>query len=72
MEQKTVRIENSDLTARIFGSFDANVRMVEKACLVLDLDIRKSLLKNLWKLYLMARVLLKNMCLLVYLVKCTQ
>ena len=31
MEQKTVRIENSEITARIFGSFDANVRMVENA-----------------------------------------
>jgi len=31
MEQKTVRIQSADLTARIFGSFDANVRMVENA-----------------------------------------
>ena len=31
MEQKTVRIENTELTARIFGSFDANARMVERA-----------------------------------------
>ena len=29
MEQKTVKIENSEITARIFGSFDANVRMIE-------------------------------------------
>ena len=31
MEQKTVRIESSEITARIFGSFDANVRMIENA-----------------------------------------
>ncbi len=31
MEQKTVRIENSEIMSRIFGSFDVNVRMVEKA-----------------------------------------
>ena len=31
MEQRTVRIENSEITARIFGSFDANVRIVENA-----------------------------------------
>ena len=31
MEQKTVRIENSELTARLFGSFDINTRMLEKA-----------------------------------------
>ena len=29
MEQKTVKIENSEITSRIFGSFDANVRMIE-------------------------------------------
>ena len=31
MEQKTVKIENSEITARIFGSFDANVRMIENS-----------------------------------------
>ena len=31
MEQKTVKIENSEITARVFGSYDVNVRMVEKA-----------------------------------------
>ncbi len=31
MEQKTVRIENSEITSRIFGSFDVNVRMIENA-----------------------------------------
>jgi len=31
MEQKTVKIDNSEITARIFGSFDANVRMIENA-----------------------------------------
>jgi phosphate starvation-inducible PhoH-like protein len=31
MEQRTVKIESSEITARIFGSFDANVRMVENA-----------------------------------------
>ena len=31
MEQRTVRIENSEMTARIFGSFDANVRLIENA-----------------------------------------
>ena len=31
MEQKTVPIENSELTARLFGSYDVNVRMLEKA-----------------------------------------
>ena len=31
MEQKTVKIENSELTARLFGSYDINVRMLEKA-----------------------------------------
>ena len=31
MEQRIVRIENSELTARLFGSFDINTRMLEKA-----------------------------------------
>ena len=31
MEQKIVRIENSEVTARLFGSFDINTRMLEKA-----------------------------------------
>ena len=31
MEQKTVRIENTELTARLFGSFDINTRMLERA-----------------------------------------
>ena len=31
MEQVTVKIDNSEITARLFGSFDINVRMVEKA-----------------------------------------
>ncbi len=31
MEQKTVRMESSELTARLFGSYDVNVRMLEKA-----------------------------------------
>lgn len=31
MEQVIVRIENTELTARLFGSFDINVRMLEKA-----------------------------------------
>ena len=31
MEQKTVRIESSEITSRIFGSFDMNVRMIENA-----------------------------------------
>ena len=31
MEQKTVQIENSELTSRLFGSYDVNVRMLEKA-----------------------------------------
>ena len=30
MEQKTVKIENSEITARVFGSYDINVRMVER------------------------------------------
>jgi len=31
MEQKTIKIENSELTAKLFGSFDINTRMLEKA-----------------------------------------
>ena len=31
MEQKTVQIESSEITARIFGSFDSNIRMIENA-----------------------------------------
>ena len=31
MIQKTVALENADLTARLFGSFDINVRMLERA-----------------------------------------
>ena len=31
MEQKTVKIESSEITSRVFGSYDINVRMVEKA-----------------------------------------
>ncbi|MBE6547148.1 MAG: phosphate starvation-inducible protein PhoH [Ruminococcaceae bacterium] len=31
MEQRMIRIENSELTARLFGSYDINVRMLEKA-----------------------------------------
>ena len=31
MEQKIVKIENTELTARLFGSFDINTRMLEKA-----------------------------------------
>ena len=31
MTQKTVKIENSELTARLFGSYDVNARMVERA-----------------------------------------
>ena len=31
MEQKTVKIENAEITARVFGSYDVNVRMVENA-----------------------------------------
>ena len=27
---RTVKIESSDITARLFGSFDINVRMLEK------------------------------------------
>lgn len=31
MIQKTVKVEDSDITARLFGSYDINARMVEKA-----------------------------------------
>ena len=31
MEQRTVKIENTEMTARLFGSFDINVRILEKA-----------------------------------------
>ena len=34
MDQKTtksIKIENSELTARLFGSFDINVKMIESA-----------------------------------------
>ncbi len=31
MEQKNVKIESSEITARVFGSYDVNVRMVERA-----------------------------------------
>ena len=31
MEQRIIKIENSELTARLFGSFDINTRMIEKA-----------------------------------------
>ncbi len=31
MEQKIIRIENSELTARLFGSFDINTRMLERS-----------------------------------------
>ena len=31
MEQKTVKIESTEITSRIFGSFDTNVRMIENA-----------------------------------------
>ena len=31
MNQKTVALENAELTARLFGSFDINVRMIERA-----------------------------------------
>ncbi len=31
MEQKTVKIDSADITSRIFGSFDVNIRMVENA-----------------------------------------
>ncbi len=37
MEQKTVRIESSELTAKIFGSYDVNARMLEKA---FDVSVR--------------------------------
>ena len=31
MEQRTVKMEGAELTARLFGSYDVNVRMLEKA-----------------------------------------
>ena len=31
MEQRTVRIDNSEITSRIFGSFDANAKLIEQA-----------------------------------------
>lgn len=31
MEQKTVKIQNADSTAALFGSYDVNMRMIEKA-----------------------------------------
>ena len=31
MEQRTVKIESSEITARLFGSFDINIRILEKA-----------------------------------------
>ena len=31
MEQKTVKIQSSEITSRVFGSYDINVRTVEKA-----------------------------------------
>ena len=31
MEQRTVKIDNTEITARLFGSFDINVRILEKA-----------------------------------------
>ena len=31
MEQRTVKIENSEITAKIFGSFDSNVRLIENS-----------------------------------------
>ena len=37
MEQSVVKIENSELTARLFGSYDVNVRMLERA---FDVSIR--------------------------------
>lgn len=37
MEQSIVKIENSELTARLFGSYDVNVRMLERA---FDVSIR--------------------------------
>ena len=35
MEQSVVKIENTELTARLFGSYDVNVRMLERAFLVM-------------------------------------
>ncbi len=37
MEQRTVKIESSELTAKIFGSYDVNARMLEKA---FDVSVR--------------------------------
>ena len=37
MEQRTVKIENSELTAKIFGSYDINARMLERA---FDVSVR--------------------------------
>ncbi len=37
MEQKIVKIENAEMTARLFGSFDINIRMLERA---FDVSIR--------------------------------
>ncbi|MBQ8850501.1 MAG: PhoH family protein [Clostridia bacterium] len=37
MEQKTVKIENSELTAKLFGSYDVNARMLERA---FDVSVR--------------------------------
>ena len=37
MEQRTVKIENHELTARLFGSYDINVRLLERA---FDVSIR--------------------------------
>ena len=31
MEQKTVKIDSTDITARLFGSYDVNTRAIEKA-----------------------------------------
>ena len=37
MEQRTVKIDSSELTAKIFGSYDVNARMLEKA---FDVSVR--------------------------------
>ena len=37
MEQKTVKIESSELTAKLFGSYDINARLLEKA---FDVSVR--------------------------------
>ena len=31
MEQRTVKIETPDICAAVFGSFDANIKSIEKA-----------------------------------------